>query len=110
MHVYGRVPTDLLCNGQTTSDAQSARASQYCLIVGLCKRRVMTVDKHGMDFTTEQNSISKSTQSSPHIPSEIDSCVDIDPAKLFSLLERVVEETEDCGVQMMENMLEHLVF
>ena len=72
-----------------------------------------------MDCTTEQNSNSKSTQSSqdrltaPHISSEIDKCVDIDPAKLFSLFERVVEETEDCSVEMMEKMLstfEHLVF
>lgn len=118
--VEAEVPTDLLCNGPTTSDVQSGRGSIDCRsVLEGSESDEMTVDERGMDCTTEQNSNSKSTRSSqerlttPHIPSEIDKCVDIDPAKLSSLFERVVEETEDCSVEMMEKMLstfEHLVF
>ena len=115
--VKAGVPTDLLCNGPTTSaeQSESGRGSMDCMSVleeGSESDKI-TLDE--MDCTTKQNSNLKSTQNSekrfttPHIPSEID---DIDPAKLFSLFERVVEETEDCAcsVEMMEKMLEHLVF
>lgn len=112
-----QVPRDLLCNGPTASDVQSGRGIVDC--TDSSEDDEMTVDTQRMDCAAEQDSNSKSTRSSeerltgPHVSSEIDNCVDIDPVKLFTLFERVVAETEDCSVEVMEKMLstfDHLVF